>query len=57
MDKKVVEELRQKYRDNPPDGMTSQLVKTMTDSDLLDMHYFLTEDDDFDGEPEDGFYI
>ncbi len=26
--------------------MTSNLVKNMTNSDLLDMHYFLTEDDD-----------
>lgn len=26
--------------------MTAKLVKNMTDSDLLDMHYFLTEDDD-----------
>ncbi len=24
------------------------MVKNMTDSDLLDMHYFLTEDDDLD---------
>ena len=30
----------------------------MSDSDLLDMHYFLAEDDDWDGdEPEEGFYI
>ena len=43
---------------NPPEGMTAELVKGMTDSDLLDMHYFLTEDDDWDGdEPEEGFYI
>lgn len=34
------------------------LVKGMTDSDLLDIHSFLTEDDDWDGnEPEDSFYI
>ena len=38
--------------------MTAKLVKNMTDSDLLDMHYFLTEDDDFDeDEFEEGFYI
>ena len=38
--------------------MTTELVKGMTDSALLDMHYFLTEDDDWDGdEPEEGFYI
>ena len=43
---------------NPPEGMTSNLVKNMTDSDLLDMHYFLTEDDDLnDDELEEGFYI
>ena len=46
MDAKLIEELRQKYSKNPPEGMTSNLVKNMTDSDLLDMHYFLTEDDD-----------
>jgi len=48
MDSKFVEELRQKYIKNPPEGMTAALVKNMTDSDLLDMHYFLTEDDDLD---------
>lgn len=45
MDAKLIEELRQKYIKNPPEGMTSNLVKNMTDSDILDMHYFLTEDD------------
>ena len=58
MDAELIEKLRQKYIKNPPEGMTSSLVKNMTDSDLLDMHYFLTEDDDWDGdEPEEGFYI
>ena len=55
---KAIEELRQKYSKNPPEGMTSNLVKNMTDSDLLDMHYFLTEDDDLDDDEfEEGFYI
>lgn len=58
MDSKYLEELRQRYMKNPPEGMTSKLVKNMTDSDLLDMHYFLTEDEDLDEtEFEDGFYI
>ena len=58
MDQKYVNELRQKYIKNPPEGMTAKLVRGMTDSDLLDMHYFLTEDDDFDDDEfEDGFYI
>ena len=43
---------------NPPEGMTPKLVKDMTDSDLLDMHYFLIEDDELDeDELEEGFYI
>lgn len=54
MDPKFIEELRQKYSNDPPEGMTAGLVRSMTDSDLLDMHYFLTEDDD---EFEEGFYI
>lgn len=43
---------------NPPEGMTPKLVKDMTDSDLLDMHYFMIEDDDLDDDEwEKGFYI
>ena len=58
MNSKFLEELRQRYMKNLPEGMTSKLVKNMTDSDLLDMHYFLTEDEDLDGnDSEDGFYI
>lgn len=53
---KTIEELKEKYLKNPPEGMTAQLVKNMSDSDLLDMHYFLTEDEYFDGD-EEGFYI
>ncbi len=54
MDAKFIEELRQKYIKNPLEGMTAKLVKNMTDSDLLDMHHFLTENDD---EFEEGFCI
>ena len=58
MDEQLIRELRQKYTKNPPKGMTSALVRNMTDSDLLDMHYFLTKDDDLDDdELEGGFYI
>lgn len=58
MDSKFLEELRQKYIQNPPEGMTAKLVKNMSDSDLLDMHEFLTEDDDLDDDEfEEGFYI
>jgi len=33
---------------NPPLGMTKALVKGMSENDLLDMHYHLSEFDDFD---------
>ena len=55
---KHVEELRQKYIKNPPEGMTAKDIRTMSDDDLLDMDYFLNEEDLFS---EDagvaGFYI
>ena len=58
MDPKFIEKLRKKYIKNPPEGMTAALVKNMTDSDLLDTHYFLTENDDLDRDRfEEGFYI
>jgi hypothetical protein len=58
MDPTQLEALRQKYIKNPPEGMTAKLVRNMTDSDLLDMHYFLIEDDDLDDDEfEEGFYI
>lgn len=58
MDLKFLEKLRQTYIQNPPEGMTAKLVRTMSDSDLLDMHEFLTEDDDLDDDEfEEGFYI
>ena len=43
-----VEELRNKYINNPPEGMTVNDIKSMSDDDLLDMDYFLNEDDFFD---------
>ena len=52
------EKLRKKYMDNPPEGMTSEDIRRMSEDDLLDMDYFLNEDDPFDdGFGEEGFYI
>jgi len=52
------EKLRQKYMDNPPEGMTSQDIRRMSGDDLLDMDYFLNEDDLLDDEAGvEGFYI
>jgi len=53
-----IEELRKKYIENPPEGMTAEDIKNMSDNDLLDMDYFLHEDDDLDDDiGEEGFYI
>ena len=52
------EKLRKKYMDNPPEGMTSEDIRRMSEDDLLDMDSFLNEDDPFvDVFVEEGFYI
>ena len=52
------EKLRKKYMDNPPEGMSSKDIRCMSGDDLLDMDYFLNEDDLFDDEAGvEGFYI
>ena len=55
----LAKELRAKYIKNPPEGMTSNEVRHMSDNDLLDMDYFLHEFDDFDDDEigAEGFYI
>ena len=55
--KQNIQELRQKYIDNPPEGMTSTDIRLMSDNDLLDMDYFLNEDESDDDFGEEGFYI
>ncbi len=57
MSKKSTEELRQYYMQNPPEGMTAEDVKHMSEDDLLDMDYFLNEDEYDDEVGEEGFYI
>ena len=53
-----IEALRKKYIKNPPEGMTSEDIRHMSEDDLLDMDYFLNEDDPFDDSfGEEGFYI
>jgi hypothetical protein len=53
-----VEEIRSKYIKDPPDGMSINDIKSMSDDDLLDMDYFLNEDDLFDEDAGvEGFYI
>ena len=53
-----IEKLRKKYMDNPPEGMSSRDIRRMSEEALLDMDYFLNEDDLFDDEAGvEGFYI
>ena len=52
-----IEELRKKYMDNPPEGMTSRDIRRMSEEDLLDMDYFLNDDELDDGFGEESFYI
>ena len=53
-----IEKLRRKYIDNPPEGMTPEDIRRMSEGDLLDMDYFLNEDEfDDDDFGQEGFYI
>ena len=52
-----IETLRKKYMENPPEGMTSQDIRSMSGDDLLDMDYFLNDDDLDDDFGEEGFYL
>ena len=52
-----VEELRKKYMANPPGGMTSRDIRDMSENELLDMDYFLNDDELDDDFGEEGFYI
>lgn len=52
-----IEELRKKYMNNPPEGMASADIRSMSGEALLDMDYFLIDDELDDGFGEDGFYI
>ena len=57
MTKQQIEELRQEYIKNPPEGMSKKDILNMSDDDLLDMDYFLNDDDLDDDYGEEGFYI
>ena len=50
-----IEEIRQKYMDNPPEGMTSKDIRLMSEDELLDMDYFLNDDELDDDFGEEGF--
>lgn len=52
-----VEALRKKYMDNPPERLTSTDIRHMSEEDLLDMDYFLNDDDLDEEFGEEGFYL
>ena len=52
-----IEELRRKYIETPPEGMTAEDIRHMSEDDLLDMDYFLNDDELDDDFGEEGFYI
>ena len=57
-EEQLAKELREKYIKNPPEGMTASMIKDMSDNDILDMDYFLHEEDfDYDEGGEEGFYV
>ena len=45
-----IEELCKKYINHPPEGLTSKDIRHMSEDELLDLDYFLNEDDLFDDE-------
>lgn len=52
------EVLRKKHMDTPPEGITPEDIRRMSEDALLDMDYFLNEDDLFADEAGvEGFYI
>ena len=52
-----VEALRKKFFVNPPEGLTSTDIRHMSEEDLLDMDYFLNDDDLDEEFSEEGFYL
>lgn len=54
---KLTEKLRKKYIVNPPEGMTPDDIRQMSDDDLLDMDYFLHEEVFGGNDDKNGFFI
>ncbi|WP_196811551.1 hypothetical protein [Butyrivibrio sp. VCD2006] len=46
-DKELAAKLREKYILNPPEGMTANGISNMSNGDILDMDYFMHEEDNF----------
>lgn len=55
--KPSIEELRKKYINDLPEGMTPTDILSMSEGDLLDLDYFLNDDELDDDFNEEDFYI
>lgn len=55
--KPKIEELRTKYINNPPEGMTARDIRNMSEDELLDMDYYLNDDNLDDDFEEGGFSL
>ena len=55
----LAKELREQYMKTPPEDMTADEIRDMSDDNLLNMDYFLHEFDDLDDDDfgKEGFYI
>ena len=51
------DEIRDKYIKNPPEVMTADDIRHMSEDDMLDMDYFLNDDELDDDFGEEGFYL
>ena len=48
MNLKNIAEIRKKYLKHTPEGFSKKEIQQMTDEEILDMNYFLNEDDPFE---------
>ena len=48
MNLKNIAKIKKKYLKHPPEGFSKKEIQQMTDEEILDMNYFLNEDDPFE---------
>lgn len=52
------DEIREKYMNNPPEGMTANYIRDMSEDELFDLDFILDEEDGLgdDYSQSNGFY-
>ena len=55
----TIQQIREYYLLNPPEGCSKRTINSMSDADLLDMHSFLSEDEEnsFDNTHTPDFFL